>query len=442
MFGGLRVPSSKRQRPATASGGGAKRARASAALVTHRAALFGLDASRSEEFPLPAGAPVGVRCRPGRGDGSLDAAYFNDGTFVPMFEPHLRKIKALAQVPGSGGAGGVVELSVPPLAKGKRCWSRPWTQQERHERRQLVLRLFAQDADFYYSDAALTPRLEGAVRASRRGGGGGDDGGGSSSSSSSSPAYIVSAQALHALRPVCQTELQGAGETGACMAAAMAHLVLLQGEPELLRSLGGRGKVHAAASAAHTQALELHRAEQRGGGALADQGLETLAQLLDYLPATAMAALGAALRYQQLRGFYDTNYHCARFVVRRLGQRSGGGGGGSLADAITASKVRWLEALLRGGRAVVLSVAKLAHCMLCVGCSSRHLLFVNSFGEDTEWGGLIALDKLAVVANIVDAAWLGEPEGVGGDGGGCGGGGGGGGGGGCGGGGGAVVDLT
>jgi hypothetical protein len=390
-----------------------------------------------------------------------------------MFEPHLCKIKALAQVPGSGGAEeGVVELSVPPLAKGKRCWSRPWTQQERHERRQLVLRLFARDADFFYSDASLTPRLEGAVRASRRGGSaGGDDGGGSSSSSSSSGGgggggsssssssssrsskssskssltYIVSAQALHALRPMCQTTLQGAGETGACMAAAMAHLVLLQGEPELLRGLGGRAKVHAAASTAHTQALELHRTEQRGGGggchgALVDQGLETLAQLLDYLPATAMAALGAALCYQQLRGFYDTNYHCARFVAQQQQQEEGGGGAApaavpprsasSGADNITARKVRWLEALLRGGRAVVLSVAKLAHCMLCVGCSSRHLLFVNSFGEDTEWGGLIALDKLAVVANIVDAAWLGEPEGVGG--GDSGGGGGGG----------AVVDLT
>lgn len=72
----------------------------------------------------------------------------------------------------------------------------------------------------------------------------------------------------------------------------------------------------------------------------------------------------------------------------------------------------WLEALLRRGHAVVLSVAKLAHCLLCVGfnVSSGQLLFVNSFGEDTPWGGLMVLDTLAVVANVIDAAWLAHPD--------------------------------
>ena len=437
MLGAMRVPSAKRPRTA-AAGGCVKRAKAGSTTTINRTLLFGLDGSRGEM------APTGFRCRPGRGDGSLDAAYFNDGTFVPLFEPCLRKITAFALVPRSVGGGEeqLVELSVPPLAKGGRSWSRPWTPQERQARRELVLRLFEQDADFFYSDASLTPRIEDVARAVRRGGGGGggagtsaasaftisssdDDapssssGGGSGGGSSSTggiagPAaegesggscgavHMVAGAALRALRPICQTELQGAGETGACMAAATAHLLLLQGSAALLRGLGGRGKVVAAASAAHTQALQLHRAEQQGRGALADQGLETLAQFVDFLPATAMAPLAGVLRYQELRAFYDTNYHAARFAEGVAARGAG--------DAITAAKVRWLEGLLRGGRAVVLSVAKLAHCMLCVGCSSRHLLFVNSFGEDTEWGGLIALDKLAVVANIVDAVWLADGD--------------------------------
>jgi hypothetical protein len=228
----------------------------------------------------------------------------------------------------------IVDFVTPPLVPGGRRWACAWTAAEALERRELVLSLFAANAVFFYSDPSLTPRLatvaeatatasaatatapvlrtDSAARCSGGSGKGslagcstsakttyssissGSSNRNSSGGGRSDRACIVSGVRLRALRPRCQTALQSVGESGACMAASLLHLLLMQGSNALRKQCIG-GKHHsgsnnssrgggydrsndaalaASASLAHTQALQQHRFEgkARGGGAVPDQG--------------------------------------------------------------------------------------------------------------------------------------------------------------------------